>query len=133
VLVDREGMVMPADRLDRFGDLLVLVGDDAPPRGAALIELLGTEPGLQKRVVAAVRIGGRRWNLRFDNGVDVELPEDDAAGAWHRLAGLERTDAILQRNVLAIDLRLPDRLVVRLVPEPPKPAPKKGRQPGKST
>jgi cell division protein FtsQ len=80
-----------------------------------------------------VRVAGRRWNLRLDNGVDVELPEDDAAGAWHRLAELDKSDAILKRNIQAIDLRLPDRLVVRLVPEPPKPAAKKGRQSGKAT
>lgn len=133
VLIDREGAVVPAERLDQFGALLVLVGDDAPRQGAALLALLASEPALQRHVVAAVRVGGRRWNLRLDNGIDVELPEDDPAGAWHRLAALERSDGILQRNIVAVDLRLPDRLVVRMVPAPPKPPAKKGRQAGKST
>jgi cell division protein FtsQ len=65
----------------------------------------------------------------------VLLPADDTASAWSQLARLERSSAILKREVLAIDLRLPDRLVVRVSPDPPKePAiSKRGRAPAKST
>lgn len=131
VLIDREGTVITGDRLDRFGHLLVLVGPDAPAAGAALIDMLGTEPDLAGHVAAAVRVGGRRWNLRLDNGIDIALPEQDAAAAWRRLAQLERSDSILERNIQMVDLRLPDRLVLRTMPEPPKAPPKKARQPGK--
>ena len=131
VLVDREGTVITGERLERFGNLLVLVGPDAPVTGAALIDMLGTEPDLAGHVAAAVRVGGRRWNLRLDNGIDIALPEDDAAAAWRRLAQLERSDGILERNIQMVDLRLPDRLVLRTVPEPHKTPPRKGRQPGK--
>ena len=82
-----------------------------------------------------MQVGGRRWNLRIDNSIDVLLPADDPAGAWADLARLQRSSAILKRDVQAIDMRLPDRLVVRVVPEPPKEAPtaKKGRLPAKNT
>jgi cell division protein FtsQ len=131
-LIDREGKSVPAERLDVFGPLVVLVGDDAPKTGAALLEMLATEPELAPHVAAAVRVGGRRWNLRLDNGIDVELPEREPEMAWHKLAGLARTDNLLERAILAVDLRLPDRLVVRL-PEPPKPARTKKTKGGKST
>jgi cell division protein FtsQ len=134
VLIDREGVVVPAERLEVFGDLIVLVGADAPKTGPALLEMLASEPELAAHVSAAVRVGGRRWNLRLDNGIDVALPEEETAAAWHRLAALERKDGILERQVEMIDLRLPDRLMLRMPPaEPVKNPPKKGRQLGSAT
>jgi cell division protein FtsQ len=124
--------VIPNERLDQFGNLIVLVGPDAPAHGAELIDMLQTEPGLAAHVAAAVRVGGRRWNLHLDNNIDIALPEDDPAAGWRRLAQLERRDGILEREIQEVDLRLPDRLVVRTATEPPKPKGKKGRQ-GKAT
>ena len=100
-----------------------------------MLAILSSEPDLAARVTAAVDVGGRRWNLRIDNSIDVLLPSDDPAAAWADLARLQRNDAILQRDVQAIDMRLPDRLVVRVTPEPPKEAQpiKKGRPPAKNT
>lgn len=132
VLIDRDGTVIPSERLDRFGNLMVLVGPDAPKEGAALIDMLATEPALAPHVTAAVRVGGRRWNLRLDNNIDVALPEEDAASAWHRLAQLERSDGILERDVQLVDMRLRDRLVVRPTQEAQKTPPKKNRQTGKT-
>lgn len=133
VLVDRDGAIIPHEQLGDFGNLIVLVGSDAPAKGAALLDMLATEPDLVSHVAAAVLIGDRRWNLRLDNSIDIALPEEDAASAWHRLAQLERSDRILERDVQMVDLRLPDRLVVRAAPDVQKTAPKKGRQPGKTT
>ena len=130
-LIDHDGKVIPDQTLSAFGALIVLVGEDAPQKGAALLDMLATEPALARQVTAAVRVGGRRWNLELDNGIQVALPETDPESAWHRLAGLERKDQLLQRDIRAVDLRLPDRLVVR-VPPAPKPE-KRRRQPGKAT
>ena len=85
------------------------------------------------RVAAAVRVGGRRWTLHLDNGIDVELPEEKLQEAWAQLAQLERTNRLLARDVQVVDMRLPDRLVVRVTPEPPKEPAKKGRQAAKNT
>jgi cell division protein FtsQ len=132
VVIDRDGVVISGERPEAFADLLILVGNDAPAQGAALIDMLQNEKALASHVAAAIRVGGRRWNLHFDSGVDVALPEEDPAGAWRRLAALEESDGILERDVEMIDLRLPDRLVLR-TPEPQKPAGKKPRQAGKAT
>jgi cell division protein FtsQ len=112
-LIDREGHVILREKLERFGHLPVVVGEDAPPHAHAIIAALATEPELMKRVTALVRVGGRRWNVRMDGTVDVQLPEDDAAAAWKRLAHYERTQSVLGRDVRILDLRLPDRLIVR--------------------
>ena len=134
-LIDREGAVIPVSRLDRFPKLPMVVGEGAASHAAELLEMLASEPDLAARVTAAVRVGDRRWNLRIDNAIDVLLPSDEAASAWSQLARLERSTTILKREVQTIDMRLPDRLVLRVSPEPPKEAPmsKKGRPTAKNT
>lgn len=134
-LIDRGGAVIPVPRLDRFAKLPMVVGEDAAKHAAELLAMLASEPDLASRVTAAIRVGERRWNLRIDNAIDVFLPADETAAAWAELARLERSNAILKRDVQAVDMRLPDRLVLRVSPEAPKEAPpsKKGRPPAKST
>lgn len=113
LVIDRDGVVIDGAAPLAFSRLPVMVGDDAPEHAARLLAVLATEPSLNQRVAAAIRVGGRRWNLRLDNGVDVELPEAGFAAAWRRLADIERRHRLLSRDITAIDLRLPDRLVVR--------------------
>jgi cell division protein FtsQ len=134
-LIDFDGAVIPVKDLSRFAKLPTVVGGDAARRGAAeLIALLANEPDLAPRVTAAILVGERRWNLRIDNAIDVLLPEVDAAAAWTKLAQLERDNRLLQHDVQTIDLRLPDRLVLRVNDPGAKDAPgKKSHQVGKST
>ena len=119
-VIDRAGAVIEgaaAERPQEYAHLRVLVGDDAPQGAAALFALLSTEPTLSARVVAATRVAGRRWNVHFDNEIEVLLPERNALGAWRLLADKARGDALLERAVTVIDLRfLPERLRLRLDP-----------------
>jgi cell division protein FtsQ len=134
-LIDTGGAPIPVTRLDRFAKLPMVVGDHAASHAAALLEMLATEPDLAARVSAAIRVGDRRWNLLIDNSIDVLLPADEPAAAWAQLARLERSSAILKRDVRTVDVRLPDRLVLRVNPEVLKdaPTPKKGRPSAKNT
>jgi cell division protein FtsQ len=134
-LIDREGAVIRVARLDRFAKLPMVVGEDAAGHAAKLFDMLASDPDLAMRVTAAIRVGDRRWNLRIDNAIDVLLPADETAYAWSELARLERSSAILKRDVQTIDLRLRDRLVLRVSSEPSKePAiSKKARPPAKNT
>jgi len=134
-LIDRDGTVIPVTDLSRFAKLPTVVGgDDARHGAASLVELLASEADLAARVTAIVLVGDRRWNVRIDNAIDVLLPEDDAAGAWSKLARLERTSQVLQRDVQTVDLRLPDRLVMRVSDPAKDPSPTKKTHPGgKST
>ncbi len=128
-LVDDTGSVIARDHIERFASLPIVVGDDAPQYAPALLAMLGSEPGLKSRVTAAVRVSGRRWNLRLDNAIDVRLPEERAEAAWKRLADLDRAYGLLRRDIIAIDLRMPDRLVLQLPPE----AAHRLREPGADT
>jgi len=135
-LIDRDGAVIPVKELDRFAKLPIVVGDDAAKYAAALVDMLAREPELAARVAAAIHVGGRRWNLRVDGAIDVLLPESDPAGAWAQLARLERSNGLLKRDVQIVDLRFPDRLILRVnTPAPPKDAvpAKKAHPAGKAT
>jgi cell division protein FtsQ len=129
VLIDRQGVVLERDDPEQYRDLLRVVGPGASKAAASLFQLLATEPQLGQRVVNAVRVRDRRWDLEFDNGVTVRMPEDGVADAWVKLAQLEREQKILGRDIAGVDLRLADRVVVRLTPE----AMAARKTPGKNT
>ncbi len=115
VLVDRDGHQIPG-AIEGFEDLPLVVGDGAPQRTDELFALLATEPDLAARVKAATRVGNRRWNLKLDDverGLEARLPELDTEAAWHRLAELEGNRGLTARQITMIDLRVPDRLVLK--------------------
>jgi cell division protein FtsQ len=135
-LIDHDGAVIPVRRLDRFAKLPLVVGAHAAQHAAALLDMLASEPDLAGRVGAAVWVGDRRWNLRLDDRVDVLLPEDNPAAAWAELARLQHTEQLLERDVETVDMRLPDRLVLRVGPDAlpkDKPGAKNGHQTAKNT
>jgi len=113
VLVDELGVVITARRLGAFRKLPILVGRDAPRHAARLFAMLKSEPRLARRVISAVRVGKRRWNVEFRNGIQVRLPETDPRVAWRRLARLDARHKLLARDVRVIDMRLPDRLILQ--------------------
>jgi cell division protein FtsQ len=138
-LIDPQGEVIPVADLSRFARLPLVVGDNAALRAAALVEMLEREPALAARVTAAVRVDGRRWNLRIDDSIEVLLPEENPDAAWAQLAAFERRNNLLKRDVKRVDMRLPRRLVVRVnapptaSPAAKEVAPAKPRSPGKNT
>lgn len=116
-LIAADGTVI--DKMDdgRFARLPLVVGDDANKRAKDYIALLEQAGPMASRIRAGSLIAGRRWNLKLDNGMDVRLPEIDPAAAVKRLAGLEADMHLLDKDLLAIDLRQPDRVVMRLTEE----------------
>jgi cell division protein FtsQ len=132
-LIDRNGQTIDKTDAAAFSQLPVLVGDGAPAHCAELFALLAREPDLAQRVRGAVWVSERRWNLRFDNGVDAKLPADSPDAAWSLLAKLEREQHLLARDITVIDLRLPDRLVVKVGPAVDVLHPDQAKQPGSST
>jgi cell division protein FtsQ len=127
-VIDRSGAVISGVDPGRWPALKIVVGEGAPQHAADLLAILATEPALAQKVTAAIRVGTRRWNLRVEpqpgSAVEVQLPEDNPAAAWERLADAERAGGLFQRNVATIDLRMPDRMILRVVREAPAtPAP----------
>jgi cell division protein FtsQ len=117
-LIDHAGkLVTDSDVATFFSQLPLVVGDGANTAAGTLIDALSAHPGLMERVVAAVRVGDRRWNLHLKSGTDVMLPEGADVQALAKLAELQASDALLDRPLERVDMRLPDRLVLRPYPE----------------
>ncbi len=112
-LIDRTGAILERDIAARHADLPVIAGDGALDLTETLLQAIWRHPTLARRLTAAVRIAGRRWNLRFDDAVEVRLPAESFDAALARLAELESREKILSRDMAAIDLRLPDRITVK--------------------
>lgn len=98
----------------RYADLPFVVGEGANGRVREYVQLLDAMDELKPRVEAGVLVGQRRWNLRLKSGVDVKLPEDHPEAAIAELLALQRQSRILEKDVLALDFRVPDRVFVRL-------------------
>ena len=109
-----DGTVLEPYVAPRLIELPLVVGRGAETRAKEFLALLDRYPDLRASVRATVLVGERRWNLRLKNGVDVRLPETDIAPALERLVALDKEKTLTARDIVAIDLRLPDRVTVRL-------------------
>ncbi len=118
-VIDIEGKPIPGEDPSRFATLPLVVGPGAETAVASLLKLVATQPNLKSRVKSAVRVGERRWNLQLDNAVEVRLPEEGAEAALAELVRLDREQSVLSRDIKAIDLRYPDRFIVKLPPGSP--------------
>jgi len=116
-LVDDAGIVMNGIDAAPYAHLPLIIGDGAPSHVAELMTILTSEPTLAERFAAAIYTGERRWNIRFQNGSEVKLPEKNPLSAWKILAGLQARQQLLDRAVKVVDLRLPDRLFITLSPQ----------------
>ncbi|MFO1185659.1 MAG: cell division protein FtsQ/DivIB [Bauldia sp.] len=115
-IIDAEGLVLGEYLEERFAALPLVVGDGASMRAGELVALLDSFPSLKPRVKAAVLVADRRWNLVLRNGVEVWLPEAGTDAALRKVAALDESARLLDRDIARIDLRLPDRVVVGLTP-----------------
>lgn len=104
-----EGFVAP-----QLLSLPLVVGAGAETRAKEFLTQLDRHPGIRDQVRAAILVGERRWNLRLQSGLDIRLPESDPAAALDRLASLDREVRLLGRDITVVDMRLSDRVTVRL-------------------
>ena len=116
-MIDLAGTAINATDVPRFGHLPLIVGAGAPHHAPALFDIMRAEPAILRRLVSAVWVGARRWDLHFASGLTVRLPETDTARAWQRLARLLGTYDMRQQRIVSIDLRLPDRAVFTKRPD----------------
>jgi cell division protein FtsQ len=98
----------------RFLSLPLVVGKGADTQARDFLALLARYPQVNSVTKAAIYVGERRWNLRLKDGLDIRLPEQDVGNALAALSKLDKDDRLFSKDIVAIDMRLPDRLVVQL-------------------
>jgi cell division protein FtsQ len=130
-LIDKEGVVLDRVPVDKMPDLPLLIGPGANGQAEQLGRLMDAVPTLKPQLASATWVGGRRWDLNFQSGETVALPEGegDAAKALAKFARLDKSTGLLGRGVVRFDLRVAGKMVARLprAPgEPIAPAPQEG-------
>ena len=113
-VIAEDGTVLQPFVENRYRGLPLVVGSGAERRAKNFIGLLDRYPEIRSALRASVLVAERRWNLRLVNGMDVRLPDSDLQAAFDRLVKLDHDKKLLSRDITSIDLRLPDRVTVRL-------------------
>ncbi len=112
-LIDRDGGVIREIGAYEYSYLPLIVGAGAPEAASGILRALEGAPELAEKITALVRVSGRRWNLRFQNGLDVKLPEADLEAAINDLTALHAAHGTLDDPLEYIDLRDPERVILR--------------------
>jgi cell division protein FtsQ len=112
-LITADGTVLETYVPQRFETLPLVVGHGAERTAKDFLDLLRHYPVIAKSVEAAVLVAERRWTLHLKSGVEVLLPEREPEHALRILVDLDRDKKLLARDIVAVDLRLPDRVTVR--------------------
>jgi cell division protein FtsQ len=113
-VISDDGTVLEPYLSSRFVSLPLVVGKGAATRARDFLALLARYPQVHAVTKAAIFVGERRWNLRLKDGLDIRLPENDVGNALASLTKLDREDRLFSRDIVAVDMRLPDRLTVQL-------------------
>ena len=109
-----DGAVLQPYVSRRFITLPLVVGKGAETRARDFLALLDRYPQVRVATKAVVFVGERRWNLRLKDGLDIRLQENDVGNALATLSTLDKEDRLFSRDIVAVDMRLPDRLTVQL-------------------
>jgi cell division protein FtsQ len=122
-LIDNEGVVLDRVAVDKMPDLPLLIGPGANAEEQQLDRLIESVPTLKPQLASATWVGGRRWDLNFQSGEIVALPEgDDAArAALAKFARLDKSTGLLGRGIVRFDLRIPGKMIARLPRAPGEP------------
>jgi cell division protein FtsQ len=130
-LIDSNGVVLDRVPVDKMPDLPLLIGPGANGHEGQLHRIMGQVPTLKPQLASATWVGDRRWDLAFQSGETVALPEGEEAAktALAKFAGADKQSGLLGRGIVRFDLRVPGKMIVRLPRTPGEPidlnAPKK--------
>lgn len=112
-LVDADGVIIDQPDVSQYPTLPIIVGEQAAQHFKPLQHALSAYPDLQQRISAYIRVGKRRWDLRIDKSLNIQLPEDHLDQALERLKRLQDKQKLDPLKIRSIDLRLTDRIIVR--------------------
>lgn len=113
-VIDQSGVDLAPLEESRFSKLPLVVGGGANQMGETFLADIQSAPTIAAQMRAAVLVAERRWDLHLENGVTVKLPEKGIRAALDQLVKLDTEKQLLSRDVVVVDLRLPDRITVRL-------------------
>lgn len=111
-LIDGSGTQIGEDG-GAYSDLPLVIGDGAANDALVMIRALDHYPQLKSGLVALSRIADRRWDLIYDTGLRVQLPEQGVAQSLGKLTMYQNQYQLLDRDLSVIDLRVDSVVAVR--------------------
>lgn len=115
-VIDANGERLLTERAADHANLPLVVGQGAGPASPAMLAALESLPQVREHLRALVRVGDRRWNVELTSGTTVALPEENPEEALAQLEELQTEHAILDRPLAQIDMRVPNRVAIRVHP-----------------
>ena len=114
MLVDGQGHELEPIAREAAKGKLLIEGPGAQKQVEELGRLLDAAPALKPHIAGAEWVGNRRWNLTFNSGQLLALPEGDAgAPALVKFAQLDGMHRLIGGKPIAVDMRVPDRVYLR--------------------
>lgn len=117
-LIDEDGTRISSQNIEKFADLLHVVGSDANVYARNLIADLQRHPNLARRVVSAVRYGERRWDLNLEQNINVKMPEKNFQDAYDYLDQLNKANKLFDQGYKTINLKDPDKYYIEKYEDP---------------
>lgn len=108
-LIDKDGNVVPFEDQEEFRNMVTLSGKGANIHVRSLFNIFVIDPKLSENVFSATWVGDRRWDIRFENGLLIKLPENNISEAWQRLIKINNMPGSLL-GLKIIDLRIADKI-----------------------
>ena len=112
-LIDKDGIMLDPVSAAAMPDLPLIIGEGANSQAPNYRALLDAAPALKPQVRAATWVGNRRWNLLFQTGETLALPEEDPARALVKFAELDGSRSLLGKGWVRFDMRNAERFVAR--------------------
>lgn len=116
-MIDEDGKPISVFDDEKYIGLPLVIGESANLNAKSLVAMMAGFPGLASQVKAYVNVGGRRWDLRLQQGTVIQLPAENAELALSDIVRLDSEQGLMARDIVALDMRLDDRIAVRLTPD----------------
>jgi cell division protein FtsQ len=111
-IIDEEGSIINDKIMQDHLDLPIIVGDGVEIYAPSLIKMLKQDHILFKKIQSITRVSERRWNIRFDNGLEVKMPEENMENAWQKIIKMNQKDNLFLPDNAIIDLRIANKIFI---------------------
>lgn len=111
-IIDDEAVIINEKDLSQHMHLPIMIGDGSEIYADSLIKILKEDAELFKKITSIIRVSERRWNIRFDNDLEVKLPEENLESAWKKIIKLYQNKELFLPNIACIDLRIANKIYV---------------------
>jgi len=109
---DKSGKIVDYEEIEEYKYLIILSGKKANENVESLFNIFAINPRISANIYSATWVSNRRWDIRFENGLLVKLPQENLALAWKSLIKIyNMPGAIIGLELL--DLRILDQIYLK--------------------